>query len=304
MKHRKVCSFLLLAVAFSAIAVRGQVVAVSQEPMKPYYLNPDGELRARGVSYKDPSSYTSTYILAYPGPPGAIQGFGAMETKAAQQFNFPSINFVFSAAAKMITDNLEPGKYDGKGDTHTELRKLHVNIRVRGLDVNKRPLILSKAQAALVEKEPQITIPEQIVPEESTYVLVLGISPTESQYKTDITATSKGTEPLVSIFDSFLSPMRGLATGVTTVFKNFVGRKDTPTQIAYMSSENEFGWVWRDTQDFGIEGLHQCSAFFRVRKEVAHLQVHIDFIADWRRFGAWVKPADYLVTLTQETIAP
>jgi hypothetical protein len=105
----------------------------------------------------------------------------------------------------------------------------------------------------------------------------------------------------VDIFSRFMGPIGGLANTVTATFSNHIRSKDAPTQVAYLSSEYEFGWSWRDIEGSGIEGIHQCSAFFRIRKEVYYLQVHIDLMTEWQRFGPWIKSYDYIIAVPVES---
>jgi hypothetical protein len=333
---------LLLAIAvFSTHSAIAQTVAVSQEPVKPYNLDPsDSSLRARGGSTtpaKNPASFTNTFALVYRGPQGTMPG-GAMpdpralpqgtmpgsampdpralpqgtmpggampDPRALRDYSFPSLNFAFSAAAKIMPDDVEPGKLDGKISSGAELLKLNANVRIRGLDANKKPLASPRRTSATAEKEPEIKATQDSNVEEDPYLVVLGISPVESQFVSGESNLSKGLDAVsnlsnVNLFTRFMGGVLGNPiSGLTAIFKNFIPRKDSPTQVAYFCSEEEFGWRWQHVENLstGIEGIHQASAFMRTRKELRYLQVHVDLITDWRRFGAWVKGFDYIIAV-------
>jgi len=301
MWNRAIFGALLSLSALLQNAAQGQTVPAAQEAWKPYDLSSDdSQLRARGASAKNPSAYTSTYVLVYRGPQGSSQSYQG--SKVAEEYSFPSLNLILSAAAKLMTDELqEPGKIEGKVGTLGELRKLYVNVRVRGLDTNKKPLVSVRKAGFPTDKEPEFRPMRDSEMDENPYVVVLAISPSDSQYRTTESMVSKEMDS-INIFTRFMGPIGGLTSGVTAVFKSFFRTKDTPTQVAYLSSEEEFGWSWRDMEGYGIEGIHQCSAFLRIRKEVKYLQVHLDFITDWRRFGAWMRSYDYVIAVPPENV--
>ena len=299
MKSKQVFGASILAVAISCSGASAQTAAPPQDAYKPYVLGTDESgLRARGAP-KNPSAFTSTYVLVYRGASGQAQG---LPPQAAGEFSFPSLNFIFSAAAKLMTDDvLEPGKVEGKWLSDAELRKLHVNIRVRGLDANKKPMMAPRRPSFPGDRELDLRAKlDTSEYEDNPYVAVLALTPADSQFRTGEATVSKEMTS-IDIFTRFMGPYGGLASGVTALFKNWFRTKDSPTQVAYMSADDEFGWSWRDAEQFGIEGIHQCSAALRARKEVKFLQVHLDFITDWRRFGAWMKTYDYIIAVPQET---
>jgi hypothetical protein len=286
-----------------------QTVAVSQEPMKPYNLDPsDSSLRARGGSTtpsKNPTPFTNTFALVYRGPQGTMPGGVMPDPRALRDYSFPSLNLAFSAAAKIMPDDLEPGKMDGKLSSGAELLKMNANVRIRGLDVNKKPLAAPRRTSTSGEKEPEIKALQDSSVEEDPYLVVLGISPVESQFVSEDSTLTKGLDTVsnlsnVNLFTRFMSSALGNPiSGLTAIFKNFIPKKDSPTQVAYFCSEEEFGWRWQHVENLstGIEGIHQCSAFMRTRKELRFLQVHVDLITDWRRFGAWAKGFDYIIAV-------
>jgi hypothetical protein len=84
-------------------------------------------------------------------------------------------------------------------------------------------------------------------------------------------------------------------------FLSLIEKLAVPVQleeIAYQSSDNEFGWTWYQSADAPIEGLHRCAALLEIPAKVAYLRVAVDLITDWRRFGAWKKLFDFQVPVT------
>ena len=302
MDYRTVFGVPILAAAISCSAAIAQTATAQQEGYKPYVLATDESgLRARGSPPKNPGAFTSTYVLVCQGASGQAQG---LPPQAAGEFRFPSLSFMFSAAAKLMTDDLvEPGKMEGKWLSDAELRKLHVNVKVRGLDANKKPMMAPRRPSFPGDRELELRSKQDTSEyEENPYVAVLALTPSESQFRTSEGAVSKEMTS-IDIFSRFMGPYGGVVSGVTALFKNWFRTKDSPTQVAYMSADDEFGWSWRDAEQFGIEGIHQCSAALRTRKEVKYLNVHLDFITDWRRFGAWMKTYDYIIAVPQEAAA-
>ena len=302
MEYRTVFGVSILAAAISCSAAIAQTATAQQEGYKPYVLATDESgLRARGAPPKNPSAFTSTYVLVCQGASGQAQG---LPPQAAGEFRFPSLSFMFSAAAKLMTDDLvEPGKMEGKWLSDAELRKLHVNVKVRGLDANKKPMMAPRRPSFPGDRELELRSKQDTSEyEENPYIAVLALTPSESQFRTSEATVSKEMTS-IDIFSRFMGPYGGVVSGVTALFKNWFRTKDSPTQVAYMSADDEVGWSWRDAEQFGIEGIHQCAAALRTRKEVKYLHVHLDFITEWRRFGAWMKAYDYIIAVPQEAAA-
>jgi tRNA G18 (ribose-2'-O)-methylase SpoU len=66
-----------------------------------------------------------------------------------------------------------------------------------------------------------------------------------------------------------------------------------------MTSDNEFGWIWRQQQNYGIEGIHHCQALLRTHKTVKYILAEVELITDWKRFGAWMKQIDCIVPVVE-----
>lgn len=93
----------------------------------------------------------------------------------------------------------------------------------------------------------------------------------------------------------FASRFMGPLGGLVSAFQSSHKAPKNPTQIAYQSSDSEFGWTWYQSADTPIEGLHRCAALLEVPAKVAYLHVAVDLITDWHRFGAWKKSFDFQI---------
>jgi hypothetical protein len=98
---------------------------------------------------------------------------------------------------------------------------------------------------------------------------------------------------------TFLNPIGAFASGVTAIFDIFSPSKNLPTQLSYLESESEFGWIWREKEREGIEGIYHCMALLRTHKSIKYIGVYVDLITDWKRFGAWIKKIDFLVPVVE-----
>lgn len=287
----------VVACALGPRVAAAQAVEITEGQMKPYFLNPDEEpIRVRGGS-KPPTAFTTTYVMVYQGPSGSIQSgpsTSMLERTIVEQYAFPSLAFTISAAARIITEEeLDSGDNSPDVGRRTELQKMNAHVRIVALDASKRPLALVPVTPAARATEAS---QKSVVDVEKQSVVVLAIYPSESVYRTGVSDVTKAMDS-VSLFTRYMGPIEGVVSGVTAAFRGFFPTKDTPNQIAYQSGDTEFGWTWQDSEQFGIEGIHQCAAMLRVRKEVKYLQVHVDMVTEWRRFGAWMKPVDFVMPL-------
>lgn len=282
---------------------------VKEEEDKPLALSPsDGQ--SRGLSYSRPSAkpdrFTVRYIHVSPGPDGAIEGVSsesAVNQRYIQEFNFPSLNILLSVAARMLPDVTpeDTGKVEGKVRALTELLQMCLHVKLEGLNDSRmaisQPVFEKRAQTVReFGNEPLLTL--GITPYETSYSV--GESQ-ESKISNSMENTAIKNAQLSMIpsgFGStacFLNPFGIIASGVSAIFRIFSPTKNLPNQISYQSSANEFGWIWRAQQGFGIEGIHRCTALLRTHKSVKYIHAEVELITDWKRFGAWVKKIDYIL---------
>jgi len=318
MKPRFLVVFVIFVLAAS---LWGQVVEVKEQEEEPYMLTTDeGAGQVRGLSrgsHKKPDRFTIRYIHVSPGPSGRIEGLSTdsvLEQNLVNEFNFPSISILLSVAAKVITDysSQGSGKVGDKLKTMTELRQMNLNVRLAGLDANRN--IITQLEKPLSSDFVNMAYFIREFGREP--LLTLGINPSESSYSPGQSQAAKMLDAMMVSRDmgnflefsnflnlgqiaSFLNPLGTLVSGVTAIFRIFSPTQNLPNQISYMSSPNEFGWIWREQEGFGIEGIHQCMALLRTHKTIKSILVHVELITDWKKFGAWIKKIDYIVPVVQ-----
>ncbi len=311
--------FLIMLVLFAPLW--GQVVEVEEQEEEPFILTTDEQgKQVRGLSrgsHKKPDRFTIRYINVSPGPSGRIEGLSSdsvMEQNLVNEFNFPSISIMVSVAAKVITKytNQSSGKVGDKLKVMTELRQMNLNIRLSGLDANRN--VISQLEGPL---SLELVNSDYFVREFGREpLLTLGINPSESSYSPGQSQSAKMLDAMMVSRDmgnflefsnflnlgqiaSFLNPLGTLVSGVTAIFRIFSPTKNLPNQISYLTSPTEFGWIWREQEGFGIEGIHQCMALMRTHKSIKNILVRVELITDWKKFGAWIKKIDYIVPVVQ-----
>ncbi len=263
-----------------------QQVKVQAEEEKPYELYTDDQdySQTRGLSKSQKAKATSTFLLVYLGPNGRLENISADElaqTGLQKELKFPSLNFTVSAASKLLIrrSTRRDGYIPGKIKSLTELRQMSLRVKVEGLDKERR--IIKRLSQSKFGDDPVTTL--SIFPSEVRY----GQSKQQG-------AVQKASDKVDAVAQH-LGPIGGIAHSVTAIFRTFFPAKDHISQIAYMDSINEFGWIWRLAEGSPIEGIHNCMALFRTHKEVKFLRVKVQVITDWRRFGAWSKSYNYII---------
>jgi len=314
--------FLVIFIIFVLVgSLWGQVVEVKEQEEEPYDLITDEQSgQVRGLSrgkHTKPDKFTIRYIHVSPGPSGRIEGLSTdsvMEQNLVNEFNFPSISIMLSVAAKVITDYKyqSSGKVGDKLETMTELRQMNLNIRLAGLDENRN--VITQLEKPLSS---EFINTDQFIREFGREpLLTLGINPSESSYSPGQSQSAKMLDAMMVSRDmgnflefsnflnlgqiaSFLNPFGTLLSGVTAIFRIFSPTKNLPNQISYLSSPTEFGWIWREQEGFGIEGIHQCMALIRTHRSIKKILVQVELITDWKKFGAWIKRINYIVPVVQ-----
>lgn len=307
--EKRVTCFILLLTAVFAPHAKAQKIEVATVEDRPYSLDPDpssdsGDTRGLFSSKSSapkasPARFTSMFMLASPGPYGTFMSLQAMNQQGPigmagvdqagidqallSELMFPSINFTFSAAARIITG--EPAdsddKVEGKLKSFTELKQLGVNVKIAALDKDKKVMGEVPDGRFAVEFGPDPVVALTTFPSDSVYV----------QQSSTAAKIAEG----VGGMSSFMGPVGGLATGICSVFRAFFPVKDVPTQVAFQSSFTEFGWIWRDFQGGGIEGVHKCLVLLRAHTSVKYIRVEMEMVTDWKRFGGWLRKIDYVI---------
>ena len=281
---------LVVLVLWLARSAGATEIVVGRET--PYVLSPNGPaVISRGGPQKSPSPFTMTYVGIHQGPSGEMYGAASSDATERTRFFFPSLSITVSAASKILTDAPpSSGGYVDKIGANTELRQLALNVQVTALDAAKAGIAVL-GESEVTETEPAGS---DIGQEPS---LVIALFPSDTQSQTRPTTAARVMDG-VSIFTPDLGIFSSMAMGVSVFFRGMFGTKDSPTQVAYLSGRNEFGWSWRAAEGLVIEGIHQCGVALRLRTDVRYLRVHADLIADWHHFGAWLKPYDFVIPVT------
>jgi len=275
----------------------GQQVEVQEADEKPYLLNDQGEQhsKTRGLfsrkSLTQLRNATNIYLLVYPGPNGSIEGASAEtvgKSALAKKLSFPSIYFTVSAAANLlVAQSSNRGRLQGRARTVTELKQMSMQIRVTGLDANRKPVSKLRGYNSTLGDKP---------------AMVLSIFPSETGVRTSTQAGNVGrATDKADVVAQHLGPLGIIASKVTAVFRAFFPAKDHLSQVAYLKSHNSFGWIWRQGEQNPIEGIHRCMVLLCTRDDVKFLKVKVDIITDWRKFGAWTKSYQYLIPVQKST---
>ena len=256
-----------VALVCVAGAVPGaQVVSVTESPLRPF-AGPGEQPVAKGP---DPTPFTQFYVTAALTAPGAITDATGNQVQIAQsgQFQFPALRLTFSVSPRLLATQPQDERHHGG-----TLTRLSANVRVQALDAAGQPLT---------------------GPGGRTAVETLALSPSER-------STSTGTPSNVSAEArqgfTLLTSHLGHIGAAVAAFEGAFHRAPSPTQVAYQSAADQFGWRWFRATDAPIDGLHYTSALMQVPATAASLRVSIELVSDWERFGAWVKTYDLTVSL-------
>jgi len=309
---------ILLIVGISALP---QAVEVKEKEDKPLGASgaQDGQMRGLFSSQPTvkPDRYTIRFVAISPGPSGAIQGLAKdsmLDQKLAEEFNFPSLDITVSVAARILPEGIfqDSAKFEGNMKALTELRQMCLNLKLSPLGANKT--VISQPIRAVYSALNEKTRFLREFGKEP--VMTLGILPFESSYTMGESSASKvsgslqNPEGRIGLSGSLealgagavtpiLNPFGTLISGISAVFKIFSPTKNLPNQISYMTADNEFGWIWRQQQNYGIEGIHHCQALLRTHKTVKFILAEVELITDWKRFGAWMKQIDCVIPVVE-----
>ena len=248
---------------------RSQVVKLNETALTPYKSAP----AEAGRQNLAPAAYF--YVAVRPGPTGALDSSSdkeaAINLLKSSGFVYPSLDFVFSAASQLIADGSAANNAGSATKALAEVSRINAHVRIEPLDGERNPIKMKDTAPPL---------------------LVLTIAPEEVAFAQNNSPDKVAEiETGVQFASQFMGPLGGLVSAFQSSHK----APRAPTQIAYQSSDNEFGWTWYQSPDTPIEGLHRCGALLEVPANVAFLHIAVDLITDWRRFGAWKKSFDFRV---------
>jgi hypothetical protein len=271
-----VCALIapIIVFGFSARSALSQVIKTNESALTPYKAT-DSAAPQSAI----PSAYL--YVAVRPGPTGTLSASeaGASDVTVATSasgFAYPSLDFVISAASQLIAEGSSSNNAASASKALAEVSRINAHVRIDSLDASRAPF---RAGAA------------------APPVLVLMIAPEDVAFGQGGSNRAADIATGVEFATRFMGPLGDLVSAFQSSHKN----NRAPTQIAYQSSDNEFGWTWYESSDTPIEGIHRCAALLQVPLKAAYLHVAVDLITDWRHFGPWKKSFDFQVPVLPAT---
>jgi hypothetical protein len=246
---------LALAAAGVTSPAAAQVVSRVESPLRAADSQREGS--------KPPVAETSYYVMVLPASPSATTS--AVESVAAVgDIRFPALRFVVSVSPTLLSGDAD----EPLGKESRALGALrHLHVRVTAVALDDKGLAIERAAPGA---EPLTTL--EIAPSEISYAASGGNLRSEA-----------------SVAVSEILGAVGPIGGVLKAFQVAFHRAPPPTQIAYLSAPNAFGWRWYEAAGQSIEGLHYTAALFQVAPDVKSLRITVDVTAHWKAYGAWTK---------------
>ena len=265
----------LIGSSFVGRSVLSQVIKINESALTPYKATDSA-----GQQNAVPSGYL--YVAVRPGPSGTLSrsdsgGGNVTVATSATAFAYPSLDFVISAASQLVAEGSSSNNAASALKALAEVSRINAHVKIESLDASRVPFTAN-------DSEPP--------------VLVLTIAPEEVAFGQG-NPNSRAAEIAtgVEFATRFMGPLGDLVSAFQASHKT----NRAPTQIAYQSSDNEFGWTWYESPDTPIEGLHRCAALLQVPLKAAYLHVYVDLITDWRHFGPWKKSFSFEVPVVPGT---
>jgi hypothetical protein len=250
---------LALAAACAAPTASAQVVSRVESPLRAFDAARQGA--------PPPHAETVYYVTILPANPDAIKP-SVDSLLAMSNLRFPALRFVVSVAPMLFADEADESARK-ESQVLGALRHLHVRVTTVALDADGR--VIETAPGT----EPLTTL--EIAPSEISYAGSAGNLRNEAGVAAQQLLGAVG--PIGSVLKAFQAAFH---------------RSPAPTQIAYLSGPNAFGWRWYQSTDSTIEGLHYAAALFQVAPEVRSLRINVDVTANWHAFGVWTKSYEFI----------
>jgi hypothetical protein len=250
---------LALAGLCAAAPAPAQVVSRVESPLRA------SDAARRGSP--PPNAETVYYVTILPANPDAVKA-SVDSVLATSGLRFPALRFVVSVAPMLIAaDADESARQESRA--LGSLRHLDVRVTAVALDANGRAI------EAVPGAEPVATL--EIAPSEVSYAASGGNLASE---------TSVAAQQLLGAV--------GPIGSVVKAFQAAFHRAPAPTQVAYLSGPNAFGWRWYESAGTTIEGLHYTAALFQVASVVKSLRMNVEVTANWSGLGAWTKSYEFV----------
>jgi hypothetical protein len=243
----------------AAATAAAQVVSRVESPLRAFDV-------AKQAS-QPPHAETVYYVTILPANPDAIKP-SVDSLLSVSNLRFPALRFVVSVAPMLFADEADESARK-ESQALGALRHLHVRVTTAALDADGR--VIEAAPGA----EP---------------VTTLEIAPSEISYSSSAGNLHSETSTMAQQLLGAIGPIGSVLKAFQAAFH----RSPAPTQVAYLSGPNAFGWRWYQSPDGTIEGLHYTAALFQVAPEVKSLRLHVEVTANWHSFGVWIKSYEFV----------
>jgi len=254
-----------LAGVCAAPTAQAQVVSRVESPMRANDAGRQGS--------PPPNAETVYFVTILPANPDAVKA-SVDSLLATSGLRFPALRFVVSVAPMRLADEADESARK-ESRALGMLRHLDLRVTTAALDSDGRAI---EATAGAV---PLATL--EIAPSEVSYASTAG------------KLSSEG-----SVAEQQLLGAIGPIGSVLKAFQAAFHRSPAPTQVAYLSGPNAFGWRWYQSADSTIEGLHYTAALFQVAPAVKSLRINVEVTADWHRFGVWSKSYEFVYAVASD----
>ena len=174
--------------------------------------------------------------------------FGDAIKKALNDFTFPVVNFVFSAAGKLRHQDNNDLKVE------TRLDELQLGVTVTGLDNDGNEL------------------PEG--GQEEKPVKTLGLFPWQ-------TLTAKPQGSTAKFAPSLSATLGPLTAGLSVAVSALLRPRPEVLLKPFMGNYNKFGWYMKSDDEKSCEGVHYAAAVLQVHRDVEQLDIRAKLQTDW-----------------------
>lgn len=246
-----------------------QVVSSTASPMMAMTLDGSAKSSRNDLSPAEAARIIALYATPFLGEPGKLDETTTHDTKSGH--HFPTVHFVFSAAARMQPSGAETR-------LARQLQRLNAHIFVEATDANGQPLT-TRAGVEILELLP------------NTLEYTKASTDSSSVKSAAATAVSR------TLMEDAIGQAGKRLKPVLAEFKKIFHHPSAPTQVSYISDEHEFGWTWYEHPDQTLEGLHRATVLLEVAPDVRYLKVRIDLTSDWMHHGSWRRQFESIIDL-------
>ena len=253
------------------MSVTAQVVESEIGPLTRYPATPQTGRSARDNAVTEPN--VALYATAFLGAPGTVDG---VSLSAQGGFHYPTVHLLFSAAALPLPRTSD---YRLIGN----LRRLNAHVTLTALDSARTPI---EARGALYVLA---TLPDTSIPVTA---------------RADSGSGGIGTAALRAVSRALLPEATATAalgkrlSSVAIAFTGLYHRPSAKLQVAYVSDEQSFGWMYHAHDNDVIEGSHRATAALEIGPAVRYIRVQIRLVGEWQSQGSWQRDVDLTFSVT------